>query len=218
MSVNKTTPKARAFSAARLASLANVRQSAFASTVSRSAMLAALLAACGKAPVVALYNGAKLELQVGFMAGALARKGDNRQPEALMSHCRERITLYQGHGGTGKLRAGMKGRRTKVEEDAYLSARVQSSSAFKDAGVAVAEKRGGDSSKTRQPRPSAAKKVAANSNKPVIQRFKSAGEVVAYGQLQAAALLATINRNQTTPVAMKSAVQDFHAAMKAIKA
>jgi hypothetical protein len=104
--LNKASAAAR-MSAARRASLAGVRNAAFASGVSRSAVLAATFAACGKRPVLALYNAAKLELQIGFMGAALARKGDNREPSAVMDHCRERLTSYAGFGGTAKLKTPM---------------------------------------------------------------------------------------------------------------
>lgn len=212
--------KAFALTAARKTNLANVRKAAFASGAARSTVIAATFAACGKSPVLALYNATKVELQIGFMAAALARKGDNREPDALMEHCRDRLANFAGFGGTGKLKNGQKGRRTKVEEDAYGSARVLVSSIFKDAGVKVPEARGGDTSATRSPGGAAKGKAPgkaeapAKAEKPTTPRCKDKGELVAYLLLQSKAMLATINRNaKVAPIEAKSAVQDFAAAL-----
>ena len=210
-----------ALSSARKALLAPVRKAAFAAGSSRNAVIAAVKAACGRKPVMALYNAVKLEMQIGFMAAALARKGDNRDEAALTEHCRTRLTKYAGFGGKQKLAKGQLGRRTKDEELAYGSARVQSSAIFKEAGVTVADKRGGDTSQTRKPRPAAkaTAKQAANDAKPVVRKYKGKDELVRYAGIQAAALLATVNRNAAiAPVELKSAVQDFHAAIKKLGA
>lgn len=222
--LNKASAAAR-MSSARRASLTGVRVAAFASGVSRSTVIAATFAACGKRPVLALYNAAKLELQIGFMGAALARKGDNREPDAVMEHCRERLTSYAGFGGTAKLKAGQKGRRTKAEEDAYSSARVLVSGVMKEAGVAVPEARGGNTSATRKPggktNVSASKGAAkaATEAKPSIRRYKDKPALIEYLGIQAAAMLANINRNAAiAPIEAKSAVQDFHARIKALAA
>jgi hypothetical protein len=212
---NKTKKTAKRVSAprfgeARLVALAGVRNAAFQSGTSRNAVIAATTAALGAKPPLSLYTAGKLELQIGFMAAALARKGDNRAPEALMSHCRDRLANYGGFGGTGKLRADQKGRRTKVEEEAYASARVSVSGIMRDAGVRVPETRGGDTSKTRAARPAAkavkGAKVAANDTRPATPRFTDEAALVQYVQLQAKAMLN----------ALKSAVQDFQAAVKSL--
>lgn len=223
--LNKTAASAK-LSAARRASLTGVRVAAFASGVSRTTVIAATFAACGKRPVLALYNAAKLELQIGFMGAALARKGDNREPDTLMEHCRDRLANYAGFGGTGKLKAGQKGRRTKQEEDAYASARVLVSGIMKEAGVAVPEARGGNTSATRKPggktnvtaKASKAANAAAET-KPAIRRYPSREKLVEYLGIQAAAMLANINRNAAlAPIEAKSAVQDFHQRIKALTA
>lgn len=217
--LNKTN--APRLTAARKASLANVRNTAFQSGVSRNAVIAAVTAACGRRPVLTLYNAAKLELQIGLMASALARKGDNREPSTLMEHCRERLTFYAGFGGKGKLKAGQRGRRTKVEEDAYASARVTVSGIMRDAGVTVPESRGGDRSKTRAPGRQAAKAApkAANDSKPIVRRFAGKPALIDHFNVQAAALLANVNRNAAIcPIELKSAVSDFVARVKALKA
>jgi hypothetical protein len=218
MRINK--PKASAkLSAARKTALAGVRRAAFNSGTSRNAVIAAARAALGSKPILALYVAGKLELQIGFMAAALAAKGSNQEPEALMEHCRDRLANYQGFGGKAKLRQGMKGRRTKDEELAYGSARVSVSAIMKDAAIRVPESRGGDTSKTRTPRPAAkaTAKAAAEPTRKVTPRFRDKAQLVNYCQLQHAAMLATINRNAAiAPVELKGAVQDFGAALKKI--
>jgi hypothetical protein len=216
MKANKKTASPK-LTAARKTALAGVRRAAFNSGTSRNAVIAATRAALGPKPILMLYTAGKFELQIGYMAAALAAKGDNREPEALMDHCRDRLLNYQGFGGKAKLRQGQKGRRTKDEELAYLSARVSVSGVMKDAGVRVPEARGGDTSKTRKPRP-ASKATAAKAAEPTRKanpKFKTKGELIAYCQLQHAAMLATINKNaMIAPNELKSAVQDFGAALK----
>jgi hypothetical protein len=225
MSVNK---KAKAklnasttLTAARKALLAPVRNAAFAAGLSRNAVIEATRAALGPKPTLTLYNAGKLELQIGFMAAALVRKGDNRPDGELMEHCRVRLTQYAGFGGKQKLAKGQLGRRTKEEEAAYASARVRSSAIFKEAGVTVADKRGGDTSKSRKPRAASnkASAKAAVSDKPAVRSYKGKDELVRYAGIQAAALLATVNRNaKIAPVELKSAVHDFHTAIKKLSA
>jgi hypothetical protein len=219
MKVNKKTAS-RKLTAARTAALAGVRRAAFNSGTSRNAVIAATRAALGAKPILMLYTAGKLELQIGFMAAALAAKGDNREPEALMDHCRDRLNNYQGFGGKAKLRTGQKGRRTKDEELAYGSARVSVSQIMKDAGVRIPETRGGDTSATRKPRPaSKATAAKAEPTRKANPKFKTKGELLQYVQLQHAAMLATLNKNAViAPVELKSAVQDFGAALKKINA
>lgn len=225
MVVNKkaAAKNAARFSAARKLALAGVSKAAFNSGTARNAVIAATFSAAGKKPVLALYRAIKLELQIGFMAAALARKGDNRAEATLIEHCRSRLTEYAGFGGTAKLKAGQKGRRTKAEEDAYGSARVLVSGVFKDAGVIVPETRGGDTSKTRgantKPKAKAAKQAANENEKPIVRRYKGKAELIQYATVQAAALLATVNRNaKFAPNELKTAIQDFATAVKALAA
>lgn len=220
MSVNKkpTARKARTrlLSSAAKAALAGCRKAAFQSGASRNAVIAAVSAALGRKPVLTLYNAGKLELQIGFMAAALARKGDNREPEALMAHCRDRLTLYAGFGGKGKLKQGQKGRRTREEEEAYASARVQVSGIMRDAKVNVPEARGGNTASTRKPRAGAkaTKGKPANDTKPVTRKYADKAALVAYLALQGKAMLTTLNKNaKIAPIELKSAVQDFNAAL-----
>jgi hypothetical protein len=200
--------------AARVANLAAVRKAAFNSGTSRNAVLAATRAALGPKPLLALYDAARLELVIGFMAAALARKGDNREPDAIMGDCRIKLTKYQGFGGKQKLRKGMAGRRTKAEEEAYASARVLISGIMKDAGVTVPGK-SGSNSKGRKPNAGKTKAETkpTNDNKP--RKFADKAALVQYLTLQGAAMLATINKNAAlAPNEAKSAVQDFVAAIK----
>lgn len=206
--------KALRNTAARIANLTNVRKAAFNSGTSRNALLTATFAALGAKPVLALYNATRGELVVGLMAAYLVRKGSNVEPEALMADCRKKVTDYQGHGGTAKLRPGSLGRRSKLEEDAYASARVLVSGVMKDSRVTVPVKSGTGSS-GRKPQPSKAK--AANDTKPVVRKYADKAALVAYLALQGSAMLATINKNaKLAPNEAKSAVQDFVAAIKKI--
>lgn len=223
----KSARKARAFTAAQSSNLKAVRTAAFQSGTSRNAVVAATFNALGRKPVLTLYNAGKLELQIGFMAAALARKGDNREPDALMSHCRDRLTNYGGFGGTAKLRKGLKGRRTKDEEQAYSSARVQVTGIMKDAGVNVPETRGGNTANTRKPnagkgaaKSKANAKAAANDSRPVTIKAKTAEQFVQYALIQAKALQASLNRSAgVVPQSLGAAVNAFvTAAIEAEKA
>src|SRR6185503_724793 len=105
-----------------------------------------------------------------------------------MSDCRLKIgPTYSDSKGKGKLSKGKVGRRSKLEDAAYASARVISSGAFKRAGVKVPDARGGDTSQARTPRASASNakantkaKAAANDTKPVTIKAKSGEEMVRY--------------------------------------
>lgn len=193
MSVNKLTNAQRT-------ALSTVRANAFNSGVSRGTLVRSIAASLGARPSMTLYNAGKLTLQIGLMAAALVNKGDNRDAKALFAHCEERITLYQGHGGTGKLRKGMKGRRSKDEEEAYASARVQISQLMKLAGVKVPEKRGGDTSKTRNAKKGAnAKRNDAKADpvtRPVSRTFRTADAFIEYLHIQAKALQGSLNKTQ----------------------
>lgn len=218
MAVNKKIarkPARRVMSAARKENLASCRHAAFNSGVSRNALVASIRYACGPRPVQSLSDAVRFEVVIGLMAAALARKGDNRPEAELTEHCRTRLTKYQAHGGKGKLKPKMVGRRSKAEEDAYASARVQWSKLCSDAGVKLPTKSGSNST-GRKPRPAAkaTAKQAANDSKPTIRRYKDKAALISYANIQAAALLATINKNAAiAPNELKSAVQDFKAAL-----
>lgn len=198
--------------------LSGVSSAAFNAGESRAKLVAHVRNACGNKPNLALFEAVGLAIVVGYMASALARKGDNRTEAVLIAHCRDRILNYQGAGGTGKLRAGQKGRRTKTEEDAYTSARVLKARIMRDADVKTpAGKSGGtNKGKTKGTNKPKAKptKAAANDAKPAIRKMPNSAAVVDYAKIQAAALLANINKNAAiAPSWLKSAVQDFKAAI-----
>lgn len=202
---------------AQATAVSRVETAAFSAGESRARLLSEVFAACGAKPNLTLYNAVKLGAVVGFMASALARKGDNRTEQVLRSHCRDRIANYQGATGKGKLRNGQKGRRTQTEEDAYASARVLSSRLFADAGVKVPEARGGDRSKTgtkagnkganTTPK---AKAKAANDSKPAIRKFTSAERMVEYALIQGKAMQGTLNKSAAnTPERLGTAINHF---------
>ena len=223
MPVNKKSAK-RAYALrltdARKANLASARRAAFNAGTSRNTLLAAIFAACGKRPVLTLSDAVRLEVVIGLMASALARGGDNRPEAVLMEHCRSRLTHYQGHGGKGKLRAGMKGRRTAAEEAAYLSARVQWSGLAKDAGVILPVKSGSTSSgrpKGKGAGKSSAKAKAANDSKPIVRTFKSADRMVEYALIQAKAMQGTLNKSAAhCPARLGKAINAFVSEVLAI--
>jgi len=192
---NARKVRAKPLNAAQSTALKMVRTRAFDSGVSRNALIASVAAALGPKPTLTLYNAGKLALQVGFMAAALARKDDNREPSALFADCEAKITLYQGHGGAGKLRKGMKGRRTKVEEEAYGSARVLISKLMSDAGVKVPETRGGNTANTRNKKGANNKRKASAETKPVIRTYRTADALIEAFHTEGARLSAIINKN-----------------------
>lgn len=201
---------------AQATAVARVETAAFSAGESRARLLSEVGAACGTKPNLTLYNAVKLGAVVGFMASALARKGDNRTEQVLRSHCRDRIVNYQGATGKGKLRQGQKGRRTQGEEDAYASARVLSSRLFADAGVKVPEARGGDRSKTgtkaatKGTNSPATKAKAANDAKPAIRKFTSAERMVEYALIQGKAMQGTLNKSAANcPERLGTAIQHF---------
>lgn len=218
MAVNKKNAKRRnslAMTKARKENLASCRRAAFNSGVSRNALVASIRVACGPRPVQTLSDAVRFEVVIGLMAAALARKGDNRPESELTEHCRIRLTKYQAHGGKGKLKPKMLGRRTKVEEEAYASARVQWSKLCSDAGVKLPTKSGSNST-GRKPRPAskATAKKAANDTRPVSRKFANKAALVTAFKTEAAAMLLGINNNASiAPNELKSAVQDFKAAI-----
>lgn len=215
---SKTTRRVRPLTPAQASVLSPIRNAAFAAGESRARVIERVGAACGKRPALGLYQAVRLNLVIGFMASALARTGDNRPDAVLFKHCEERLTVYQGPG-KGTLRKGMKGRRTEQEELAYGSARVLSSAIFKAANVVNPEKRGGDTSTTRNSNRKGSNAPAKpNPNKvPVMPKVKTP-EAANDGLLRyAAALLAYTNKNasvMSNPA--KSAVEAFCNAVKAL--
>lgn len=203
MSINKE--------AALAASVATVAPAAFRSGTSKAELVANVLAVCGPRPPKALFARVRLEICVGLMAAALAAKGDNRPQAALFVHCRDRIQNYQGFGGKGQLRNGMKGRRTEIEEKAYKSSTVQLSGILGAASVRNPEARGGARG-TNKPK-SVGTKV--DGRKMTAPRLDSSFAVNAKIQQHAVELLALINVNaKVRDNAAMSTVQDFYAAAK----
>lgn len=219
MAINKKNARRSnvlAMTKARKENLASCRRAAFNAGTSRNALVAAIKAACGSRPVQTLSDAVRFETVLGLMGAALARKGDNRPEAALTEHCRIRLTKYQAHGGKGKLKPKMLGRRTKVEEEAYASARVQWSKLCSDAGVKLPTKSGSNST-GRKPNPARKAtnaKKAANDTRPVSRKFANKAALVTAFKTEAAAMLVAINKNAAlAPNELKSAVQDFKAAI-----
>lgn len=201
-------------------SMGRIENRAFNSGEARSALLAEVANVCGAKPVLALYEKARLAIVVGFMASALARKGDNRTEAVLRAHCRDRILNYQGADGKGKLRQGQKGRRTQTEEDAYASARVLVSRIFSDAGVKVPTKSGSNSNSKAKAaakkgasgkRTNANDKSAANANdRPAVRKFGSAEKFVEYALIQGKAMQGSLNKSAAiVPERMGTAINHF---------
>lgn len=219
MPVNKKNAKRRntlAMTKARKANLAGCRHAAFNSGVSRNALVASIRVACGPRPVQTLSDAVRFEVVIGLMAAALARKGDNRPESDLTEHCRIRLTKWQAHGGKGKLKSKMLGRRSKTEEEAYASARVQWSKLCSDAGVKLPTKSGSNST-GRKPSPARKAtnaKKAANDTRPISRKFVNKAALVTAFKTEAAKMLVAINENAAlAPNELKSAVQDFKAAI-----
>ena len=165
-----------------------------------------------------LYEEVRNRVRIGLMASALRNAGDNRDDKALIAHCRERSdkSLYQGYGGTGALRAGVKGRRTQAEELALKSATVQITRLMADAKVTVPAGISGGSNKGQKKgtnKPGTAK-TTANDNAPAVKRFGSERNLLAWVAVMDRTILDSINRSaKVAPNALKSAVMDFHAAI-----
>lgn len=200
--------------------MSGVESAAFNAGESRACLIERVRVTCGPRPALALFEQAGLAIVIGYMASALARKGDNRPEKVLLAHCRDRILNYQGAGGTGKLRKGQKGRRTQTEEDAYTSARQLKMRIMRDANVATPKgKSGGHNAGKPSPNKGKVKagkvqKEAVN-DKPAVRAYKDADAIVAYALAQANAMLLNINKNaKIAPSWLKSAVQDFNAAVK----
>lgn len=179
--------------------MAGVESAAFNAGEGRALLVERVRVACGPRPALKLYEATGLAMTVGYMASALARKGDNRPEAELRKHCRERILFYQGATGKAPLRNGQKGRRTPQEEEAYSSARVLKARIFADAKVATPTGKSGGHNKGK-PSPNkgkaSTKKAAANSNdRPAITKFANRERYVGYLKLQAAALMANTTKN-----------------------
>jgi hypothetical protein len=205
--------------AAQRKQFAPLRDAGVNASTTQHYLVTAYRAALGKRPSLTLYRAGTLELKAALMSAALINSGDNRPISELVDHCRERLTVYQGFGGEAALRAGMKGRRTKPEELAYGSARVQISKLNKLAGVTNPENRGGNTSQTRSTRTSTANaKKGATDTKPKTPKLASREEAIKYFNLEAKAMQTICNRSaKNIPIEIKSAIQDFKAAIAKLK-
>lgn len=222
-------------SAAKLsADVKRCQADAFNAAEARSKLVATIADSCGAKPTLAVFDAIRHAVICGLMASALARKGDNRKQEAIIAHCDERLTKYQGFGGLAPVKDGMKGRRTEDEEKAYTSARVQWHGLIKDAGVSVPDGKSGGSNNANgasgkagnsknagktggATTPKAEPEVAAKgkvSDVVPTPKFATEKQAVAWAKREAAAMLATINGSAgKVPSWLKSAVADFHAAV-----
>lgn len=199
------------------AALGRVQSSAFNAGESRGRLLSEIAQACGPRPNLVLFEKVRLAVVVGYMASALARKGDNRTDKVLFAHCRDRILNYQGANGNGKLRNGQKGRRSQQEEDAYGSARVLASRLWEAAGVKVPTKSGTNSNSKAK---AAAKKGATgkqassksdnDNSKPAIRKIASAEKLVEYALIQGKAMQGTLNKSAAiAPERLGTAINAF---------
>ena len=203
------------------AAISTVESRAFNAGEARAALLASVASACGAKPNLVLFEKVRLGAVVGFMASALARKGDNRTEQVLRAHCRDRLLNYQGAGGKAPLKSGKKGRRTQEEEDAYSSARTLASRLWADAGVKVPPKSGTNSNtkETVQAKAQAKGKKGAtgkradkpaNDAKPAVHTFKSPEKVAAYALVQAKAMQSTLNKSAAhAPERLGTAINHF---------
>lgn len=215
------------------ADVSRCQADAFNAAEARSKLVATIADACGAKPVLATFDAIRHAVICGLMASALARKGDNRKQEAIIAHCDERLTKYQGFGGLAPVKDGMKGRRTEDEEKAYTSARVQWHGLIKDAGVTVPDGKSGGSNNANgasgkagnagktggatspKAEPELAKANAKVSDVVPTPKFATEKQAVAWAKREAAAMLATINGSAgKVPSWLKSAVADFHASVK----
>lgn len=217
----KTANKAASLrmTAIRTEALSTVSHSAFSEGVSQGEAAKAIFAACGAKPVMALYNAVRDTYITARMAAALPAQGDETEAQRIAS-AHVLLTKYQGFTGTAKLREGMLGRRSKVQEDAYGAARYAWSKICGKAGVNVpAGTGGGDTSKTRRPQPGkkATAKKAANNNakRDLSPKVRTSAEAVKHIQTQAKALAAFVSKNAALdiPADYGRAVVAFHKAI-----
>lgn len=190
--------KAKRFTAIQAGNLRAVTSAALNMGTSRTAAINALRAATGAKPLLTLWNGARDALIVGFMAAYMIRKGDNRPADELVERSRLVIgPTYAGATTKGKLPKSKVGRRSKPEEAAYLSARVQVSGLAKEAGVTIPKKSGTGQNGTPKGRKGKGGKGKGKpeTTRPVVRTIKSADQLIEYFHGQAKALQATFQRS-----------------------
>lgn len=217
---NKVTPAARLrMSDARKEALRNVSHAAFLESTSTQETISAISAACGKKPVLALYDAVRLSFIVARMAGSLPAQGNETEAQRI-AHAEKLLTKYQGFGGVAPLRNGMLGRRDKEQEAAYGAARNRWSEYCKAANVAVpVAKGGGDTSKTRNQPAKKEAPAAANNNvppsKPTSYRIKDRAELLRVALVTLQGLNGTCSKSAANcPPQLSTIITDALTAVK----
>lgn len=214
--------------AAMKATAAALTGKAFAASEGEGALVNALKAACGAKPTVEQFSTYRRAIVVGAMASHLAQQGDNRTDKVLFALCVDLLDNYQGATGTAPVRDGMKGRRTKAQEDAYTYGRKVVQRVCERAGVENPEKRGkagaatkaAANAKAKADKEKAAKAQAKEANdKPVIRTFKKPEPFVEYALVTVKALQATYNRSAANvgPVSVSKIADAITALFNATK-
>lgn len=193
--------------AAMKATAATLTTKAFAASEGEGALVNAMRVACGPKPTVEQFSTFRRAIVVGAMASHLAQQGDNRTDKVLFALCEDLLDNYQGMTGTAPVRNGMKGRRTKPQEDAYTYARKVVQRICARAGVENPEPRGKTGAATtaknnadaKAKKDKAAKSAAKESNgKLAIKTFKKPEPFVEYALIAAKSLQSTYNKSAPT--------------------
>lgn len=149
-----------------------------------------------------------------YMASALFPTHAGNGP--LASHLAKADTIRnaKGHTAKGKLEKG-KARRTEDQETLYAASRKAWSRLASLVPGAQADKRGGANNKGKAGGKTSAKASKVTPNAAAVSpKLKTVEQINAHFMLAASTLLATCNKNaEKTSAAIKSAVQDFHAAI-----
>lgn len=191
--------------AAMKATAATLTSKAFAAAEGEGALVNAMRAACGAKPTMEQFSTYRRAIVVGAMASHLAQQGDNRTDKILFALCVDLLDNYQGATTIAPLKDGMKGRRTKPQEDAYTYARKVVERICKRAGVENPEKRGKGGASTKAANNAAEKKAAAakaakgaakeGNGKLAIRTFKKPEPFVEYALIAAKSLQSTYNKS-----------------------
>lgn len=154
MSANKT----RLNNAARKLAFATIAPAALNEGKARDAVIAALKASGARA----VPDGAsksvvdyQRSIRDEYIAGRLAARLPSNGSDAERIAAARAVMAMANAKGTGDLKKGQS-RRNETQERAYGAARVAWSAMLKDAGIVSTDKRGGDTSKSRKPRQTAA--------------------------------------------------------------
>lgn len=190
--------------AAMKATAATLTSKAFAASEGEGALVNAMRAACGSKPTVEQFSTYRRAIVIGAMASHLAQQGDNRTDKVLFALCVDLLDNYQGATGTAPVREGMKGRRTKGQEDAYTYARKVVQRICERAGVENPEKRGKTGAATKAAKAAATKAAATKAAKATaresngrlaIRTFKKPEPFVEYALIAAKSLQSTYNKS-----------------------